>query len=131
MRNMLRMGSPKQRHQRAVGLDLLPIEPWGWRMKRAREDYAQLTLAEAVDEIGRHHLTSTGSISRMEDSTGVPRDPRRRALACIAAIVYGLDPAQFGVSSDDLPSGVAKDIETTRMQGKRPTKWETRPLVAA
>jgi hypothetical protein len=92
-------------------------------MKRAREEFAGMTLNEAVAEIGRHYLTSGPTISRLEDSLEVPTDKRRRALACIAAIVYGLDPAQFGVSSDDLPPGTVNDIIATRMEGKRSTRW--------
>lgn len=117
------MAQTTQRRPGRAALAVLPVEPWGWRMKRAREDYAGLTLEAAVAAIGQHYLTSTGSISRMEDSPGVPKDPRRRALACIAAIVYRLDPSQFGVSSDDLPPGTVKDIDTTRLRGFPPTKW--------
>lgn len=92
-------------------------------MKRAREEFAHLTLDQAVAEIGLHHLTSKASISRMEDSQEVPTDPRRRALACVAAIVYGLDPNQFGVGSDDLPPGTVSDINGTRGQEFSSTRW--------
>lgn len=92
-------------------------------MRRAREQHAGMTLKEAVAEIGKHHLTSEATISRMENSDDVPRDPRRRALACVAALVYGLDPTQFGVGSDDLPPGTVLDLNATRAQVMSLTKW--------
>lgn len=93
-------------------LGSLPPEPWGWKMKRAREEYAALTLDQAADAIGRYMHTSTASISRMEDSEGVPTDKRRRALACIASLTYGLDPEQFGVTVDDVPASTAAALNT-------------------
>lgn len=116
------MGQTKE-NQPPQGLGVLLAESWGWRMKRAREDHARLTMDQAVAEIGRHFLTSKASISRMEDSREIPADPRRRALACVAAIVYGLDPTQFGVGSGDLPPGVVSDINGTRLEDLPPTRW--------
>lgn len=107
MRKFLRM----EPQTTTTALAVLDPETWGRRIKRAREDHAHLTLDEAVARIGQFKLTSTGSVSRMESSPTEPTDPRRRELACVAAIVYGLDPAQFGVGSDDLPPGTKRQIE--------------------
>lgn len=99
MRNFLHM-EPKRK------LERLPEETWGWRMKRAREDYAAWSLAKAVEEISPYVLTSTGTISRLEDLDHVPPDRRRRRLAYVAAVAYGLDPAQFGLGPQDAPEGL-------------------------
>lgn len=124
MRKFLRM-TVAQRTEAPLGS--LPVEPWGRRIKRAREDYAGLTLDEAVAAIGQFKLTSTGSLSRMESSEGEPTDRRRRELACVAAIVYGLDPGQFGVGSDDLPPGTVSQINAT-YEGLVSTIWKAKVL---
>lgn len=94
-------------------LGILPAEPWGWRIKRGRE-FASMTLDEAVAAVARYMLTSTASISRMEDSLAEPKDPRRRALAYLCALVYKLEPGQFGVTLEDLPAALAVAVRAER-----------------
>lgn len=73
-----------------------------------------MTLDEAVAAVGRYMLTSTASISRMEDSLGEPTDPRRRALAYLCALVYKLEPEQFGMTLEDLPAALAAAVSRER-----------------
>lgn len=89
--------------------DLGP-EPWGWRLKRARERHAGISQVTAVERIGQFMLTSTGTLSRLEELDRVPIVASQRALACIATVLYGIDPATFGVSSADLPPLVARQL---------------------
>lgn len=77
-----------------------------------------MTLDEAVDAVGAYMLTSTASISRMEDSIAEPKDSRRRALAFLAARSYQFDPAQFGVSLDDVPKAIADAIRASGPGGR-------------
>lgn len=115
-------------HSAESPLGVLEPEPWGRRIKRAREDHAGLTLDQAVERIGQFRLTSTGSISRMEASPNEPLEPRRRELACVAAIVYGIHPAEFGVGSDDVPPGTKAQVEAV-YPGVLSTIWN--PALAA
>lgn len=83
-------------------------------MKRGREDFADLTLDEAAERIGHVMLTHGSTICRLETLDEVPTDRRRRALAFVAAIAYGLDPAQFGVGPSDAPPTVAEVAASTK-----------------
>lgn len=95
-------------------LAALPAEPWGWRMKRARECHAHLTGDQAVAEIGRYFLTSAGSISRLEKSPDVPKSRSQRQLACVALVVYGIDPEPFGLGRIDLPPAIYAQLKRRR-----------------
>lgn len=103
----------EQTGEETNALAILPPEPWGRRIKRGRE-FAGMTLDDAVAAVGRFMLTSTASISRMEDAVEVPKDPRRRALAYLAAVSYELEPDQFGVRAEDLPAALAAAVRAER-----------------
>lgn len=79
-------------------------------MKRAREDHARLTLDQAADAISVYMPTSGPTISRLESLPGPPADKRRRMLACLLAVTYGLDPIQFGVNATDLPRALSDQV---------------------
>lgn len=54
-------------------------------------------------------LTTESTISRLESLPSEPsghRSASRRQLAYILCHVYGVDPAEFGLSPDDLPPGI-------------------------
>lgn len=84
----------------------LPEEPWGWRMKRAREQYAHLTLDGLVDRLSRYIFIDKSTISRLEKLEEAPLNPRKRQTAYLCTLIYGLDPEQFGVGPDDIPPGL-------------------------
>lgn len=88
----------------------MPAEPWGWRFKRAREQVAGLTMDQAVTLAGTYMLTSKATIHRLEKSDYAPtvfgKDKQRRQLAYVLCVAYGVDPAEFGLSSGDMPPGV-------------------------
>lgn len=107
----------------------LPPEPWGRRLRRAREDVAGYTLAEAVGLAGRFVLVTDSTISRLEAMEVQPSGPRaggRRQLAYILSVAYGVDPAEFGLSPDDLPPGLSIPPRSRGDDGSvLSTKWYT------
>lgn len=87
----------------------IPPEPWGRRLERARTDVARLSLADAASIAGRLMLTSDATISRLEGLDQAPSGPRsgsRRQLAFVLCLAYQVDPAEFGLTIDDLPPGL-------------------------
>jgi len=87
----------------------VPPEPWGYRLARVRETVAHLTLEQATSLAGRFILTTKSAISRLEQLDDVPTGPRsasKRARAIVLCKVYEVDPAEFGLSDDDLPPGI-------------------------
>lgn len=82
-----------------------------------------MTLEDAVAAIGRYMLTSTATIARLENLPDEPSGGTRRALACVAAISYGLDPAQFGVGLGDVPAAIADAIRNEPRGGGRPSAF--------
>jgi hypothetical protein len=104
----------------------MPPEPWGWRLKRAREVMAGLRQDQAAALVGYWMLTSEATISRLEDVPAVPAGPRsksRRQLAYVLCLCYEVDPAEFGLTPDDLPSGI-RIPKRTRINGRvSSTKW--------
>lgn len=50
----------------------LPPEPWGRKMRRAREDVADLTLGQAAELASSYILTSASTISRLEQLDAPP-----------------------------------------------------------
>lgn len=118
------MGAQTRTKQKDPTLAQLPEEPWGWRMKRARERYAHLTLDELVAILGRYIFIDKSTISRLEKLDEPPLNPRKRQTAYFCALIYGLDPAQFGVGPDDVPPGLrgtATDLGFDRTGWLRPT----------
>lgn len=93
-------------HMAVEQLHALPPEPWGRQLTRAREDVAGLLMEPAVAKIGRYMDTSTGTLSRLEGLAEVPDVRSRRQLACIALVIYGIDPGLFGLGRDDLPPAI-------------------------
>ena len=90
-------------------LRAMPPEPWGWRMKRAREGVAGLTLDEATFLVGHWMLTTKSTIARLERHPVVPVGPRTRAqrqLAYVLCLCYEIDPAEFDLGPGDLPPGL-------------------------
>jgi hypothetical protein len=101
-------------------------------MKRARESYANLTMEEAASRISRYMLTSAGALSRMEASPDEPTSQRRRQLATIALVLYGIDPAPFGLGREDLPPAIYAQLRRRRPRFACLTVDELRPwLVTA
>jgi hypothetical protein len=88
----------------------MPPEPWGRKLKRARWDLNHYTINEAVTLAGHYMMTSDAAVSRLESLDDVPHGPRsrrNRQLACVLCHAYRVDPAEFGLSDDDLPPSVA------------------------
>ena len=85
----------------------VPPEPWGRRLLRAREDVAGLNLDEAAATAGHYVMTTASTISRLERLPTEPTGPRQRSRRQLAyvlcAYVYNVDPADFGLSSEDVP----------------------------
>jgi hypothetical protein len=83
-------------------------------MKRARDHHAGLTIDQAVAEISRYMLTSTGSISRLESLPDGPKSRSQRQLACIALVLYGVDPAELDLGRRDLPPAIYAQLRRRR-----------------
>lgn len=90
------------------GFRPVPPEPWGRRLGRAREQLAGMRLDDAAAAVSWWMPTTASTISRLEKLQVEPvgaRSGSRRALAFALCHVYGVDPAEFGVSVDDIPVG--------------------------
>jgi len=112
--------------QAAEAVRHLPPEPWGRRMKRAREDVAHLSLDKAAKLISPYVFTSASNISRMESLTEAPHRAQsrsRRQLATVLVLSYGMDPAEFGLGDDDLPSGIDIPARTPSALEESLTVW--------
>ncbi|HSS09405.1 MAG TPA: hypothetical protein VLL25_05945 [Acidimicrobiales bacterium] len=72
-------------------------------MRRAREDVARLRLDQATERMARFLIVSTATISRLESLAEIPTDPRQLRTAFVACLVYGVDPAEMGLSPKGLP----------------------------
>lgn len=106
----------------------IPPEPWGRRLGRARWDLAHLTLSQAAALAGHWMLTTDSTISRLEGSDDLPSGPRnrsRRQLAYILCMAYMVDPADFGLTPEDLPPGLRVTARTPGEQAELPTIWTT------
>lgn len=98
----------------APTLRRLGEEPFGYQLRRARMA-SGMQLREAAKRISVLMLTTHTSLNRLEKLTGPPTDRSRRALAYLAMLCYGFDPADLGLNADDLPKGFAQigDLEST------------------
>lgn len=88
----------------------LPPEPWGRRLKRAREDIAGFNLNQAAAMAGYFVICSDSTISRLETLHEMPEGPRgsrRRQLAYVLCLAYRIDPIDLGLDSNDTPPGLA------------------------
>lgn len=96
---------------------IIPAEPWGRRLARVRDDVAGLTLAEAAEHAARYMATTDATISRLESLSSEPIGPRqqsRRQLAYVLCLLYGVDPAEFGLRQADVPEAVRNVIPIGR-----------------
>lgn len=104
-------------------LDLHPLgeEPWGDRLARAREG-AGLTLAGVQHILGSAHITKS-TLSRMESFTEAPTFAKDRARALMVLVLYGVDPASFGLGPDDKPAAI--DLRAVRDLAGPSSGWVT------
>jgi hypothetical protein len=83
-----------------LGLRSLSPEPWGNRLARARAD-AGFNLRAVEVRLAPH--VSRASLARLEARDTVPVRRQDRARAILVLLLYGVDPADFGLGPDDLP----------------------------
>jgi hypothetical protein len=93
---------------------MLPPEPWGRRLRRAREDFAGLKLPEAAEAVSRYQLTTGSTLARLEYLDGPPTNRQRRVLATLALVIYGIDPEPFGLGRRDLPPAIYAQLKRAR-----------------
>lgn len=86
-----------------LALARLPEETWGERLRRARKRRSLESTAELVSLAAP---TSHTSLARLESLDKAPENRKARARAVLALLVYGFDPADFGLSLDELPRAV-------------------------
>ena len=86
-------------------LRTLGEEPFGHRVYRARKA-SGVELRDAAEKVSRYIFISHTTLHRLERLADPPENRRQRAVAYLALLVYGFDPAQFGLSADDLPKGL-------------------------
>jgi hypothetical protein len=89
---------------------MLPPEPWGKRLQRARETatppFSQQLAAWWIAGVTMRPIADT-TISRLESLDAVPADPRRRRTAYLLAVLYELDPSEIDLTDDDGPGDPA------------------------
>ena len=109
----------------AIALRRLGPEPWGIRMRRAR-DVARLNVRD-VEEILFPHISKSALI-RLEQLPHIPAGRKDRGRAALVLLLYGINPEDLGISLDDLPPAIdRRAIERLRPPS---TKWYL-PQVAA
>jgi hypothetical protein len=59
-------------------------------------------------------LTSAGTISRLEQLADAPKSRSQRQLACVALVLYGIDPAPFDLGRRDLPPAIYAQLRRRR-----------------
>jgi transcriptional regulator with XRE-family HTH domain len=84
-------------------LKSIPPEPWGSRIRRAREDVAGLTVEVAAGELNKYTNGSMSTVSRLEHSPSVPPQRRTREKAILLCHIYGVNPAELDLDVDELP----------------------------
>jgi hypothetical protein len=116
----------------AAELGELPPEPWGRRLRRAREDVGGYTNVDrAAEKVSRYQLTTGSTLARLEKLDEPPTNRQRRVLATIALIIYGIDPEPFGLGRDDLPPAIYAQLRKSRPKFEWITADELRPTRAA
>lgn len=88
--------------QQALQLRPLPPEPWGFRLKRARE-LQHFSQEHAAERLRDFYVTSEATISRMEALAEAPKTKKRRQLAWALLVSYGVDPSDLGLGVEDRP----------------------------
>lgn len=99
----------------------IPPEPWGSRLRRAREDVAHLTGEQAVAHLGEYVSSSASTVSRLEHSPDVPHQRRTREKAILLCYVYGVDPHELDLNPEELPP---------KMRAVTPGGGRRRPLTS-
>lgn len=87
----------------------LDDETWGERVARARAR-ARLSLKEAAARVSQLIPVSYSTLMRLESLDEAPTDLKRRAIAYLALFTYGYKPETFGLSVDDLPRRIKKEM---------------------
>ena len=87
----------------------LDEETWGERVARAR-NRARLSLKEAAARVSQLIPVSYSTLMRLESLEEEPQDVKRRAVAYLALYTYGYKPELFGLSVDDLPRRIKKEM---------------------
>lgn len=94
----------------------LDEENWGERVNRAyrrgRRKYG-ITYDLVADRISPIEKTTGGTLVRLGDHEDVPGQARTRKIAWLALISYGFDPADFGLTTDNVPLA-GLDIKAVR-----------------
>lgn len=102
---------------RASAVETLGEEPFGWKMKRARER-SGLGLREVAEVLSQVSMVSYGTVARLERDTATPIDRRRRALAVLCVFAYGFEPAEFGLDPGDLPSLLDPELIRSKLRSE-------------
>lgn len=88
----------------AESLSRLEAEPFGSKMRRARE-HADLQMRDAAEVLcDVATLVSYTTIARLEHELTVPRSKKRRAMAMLLLLAYGIDPEDLGLDVAELPA---------------------------
>jgi hypothetical protein len=103
---------------RGLGLKSLPPETWGRRLARARLD-AGYNLRDVEAVLAPH--VSRATLNRLEARSTAPIRRQDRGRALLVLILYGVDPADFGLEPDDLPP--ATDLRALRDLRSARTGW--------
>jgi hypothetical protein len=86
-----------------LGLRPLPPETWGQRFTRARR-IAGYGLRDVEAKL--LPLISRATLDRIEKLDDVPTRRQHRARAVVALVLYGFDPTEFELGTDDVPPAV-------------------------
>jgi hypothetical protein len=87
---------------RGLGLRALAPEAWGRRLARARSN-AGYNLREVEQRLSPR--ISRTSLARLEQRATAPDRRQDRARAVLVLVLYGVDPAGFDLTDDDVPPG--------------------------
>lgn len=109
----------------------LAPEPWGARLARARESSTG-TQRQTAQLLRGLRGYSYGTIQRLEKLTEPPTDETQRGRAMVLCLIYGYDPAEFGLRDDDFPPFIdpAAVMALTPDQGIASSRCSTLSLVA-
>lgn len=97
-----------------IDLRKLGPEPWGGRLARAREEagYGLKDVATALP-----HWITKSTLNAFEHRSDPPTRSIDRARVVLALVLYGVDPAEFGLSiTDDAPED-GPPLERIRSRG--------------
>ena len=108
---------------KSTALRRLGPEPYGNRLRRAREE-AALDQRTAAQQVSKFVRVDPSTLSRLEKLAGPPTDINRRTVIYTAAVIYGVDPSEFAVTSDDVPAGIVTSIHRQNRKPP-PTRWYT------